>query len=222
MEILVVIGISALTAIVSLGGGFLLLTDSKLAQVLQKVGPYVAVTVMLYAIFAHLAPEAAEVLLVWQILLIALGAFGVFMLIGWVARHFHKHGDEHGFKTKRQAIMMVVVDSLHAVADGVVLGVSFSAGLGPGVAAATATVAHEVPQEIGDFAIMLRSKMPKRKVAWIQIVTALILVPVTVAAYFMGDALLPQLPYLLAAIIGFFLYIICGEIILIVKSWQKS
>lgn len=124
------------------------------------------------------------------------------------AHHFHL----------RQAYTMLIIDCLHTVADGIVIGVSFASGLGTGLLTATATAAHEIPQEIGDFSLMLRAKVPRAKIAKLQILSALILLPAALAAYFIGDALLSSLPIVLSLVAGFFLYIVIGEIWSIIKS----
>lgn len=127
------------------------------------------------------------------------------------------------FKDKKQAYAMLVVDSLHTAMDGVVIGTSFAAGMPTGIMSSLATAAHEIPQEVGDFSIMIRSKMPSKTIARVQIISALVLVPFSVLSYFVGDALVPFLPTLLSFISGFFIYIALGEIWSIIKLiWNKA
>jgi zinc and cadmium transporter len=112
---------------------------------------------------------------------------------------------------------MLIVDSLHTAVDGVVLGASFVASPSTGLLAALATAVHEIPQEIGDFSIMIRAKMKAKKIAKLQIISSLILVPAAMVAYFAGNIIEPHLPVLMALIAGFFLYIALGEICSIIK-----
>ena len=223
LEVLLIIGITAVTAILSLAGGFLLLTGSKFAKIFQKYGTYFAAAVLLYAVFGDIIPEVLEDLPAIQVVgLVALGT-AICTAISFAAGHFHKHGDEHAFKNKKQAYAMLIVDSLHTAMDGIVIGTSFASGIPTGLTSSLATAAHEVPQEIGDFSIMLRSKMPKKQIAKLQIFSALILVPFAVLSYFVGDLLKDALPSLLALIAGFFLYIALGEIYSIIKAiWSKA
>ena len=224
MDILLLVGVGVVTAIVSLGGGFLLLMESKLARILQKYGAGIAALVLLAAVFFDLLPEALESrsLALWQVLLYALGGWVMFGVIGMILGRLHKHGGEHHFRNRRQAIMMGVVDIIHTLADGVMLGVAFAAGPATGIWAAVAIAAHEIPQEVGDFAIMLRSKIPKKRIVHLQVSCALLIVPASVMAFLIGDGLMGGMPILLAVVAGFFLYIAYGEARVILRGWKSK
>lgn len=216
----VLVGVTVLTALISLVGGMAVLSDSRLARGFQKFSTAFAAAVLLYAVFGDILPEVFEdsSLPVWLVLLYVCLGIGICELISILASHFHKHGDdEKVLKNQRQATAMLIVDSIHTAIDGVVIGVAFASGLGTGIIAAVATAAHEIPQEIGDFAIMQRSKMPRGRIIRLQVLSALILMPFAVLAYFVGDKILPALPTLLSFVAGFFLYIVIGEVISLVQ-----
>ena len=223
LEVLLIIGVTTVTALLSLTGGFLLLTGSKLANAFRKIGTYFAAAVLLYAVFGDIIPEVLEDLPALQVVTLVLSGLAICTFISFLAGHFHKHGDDKTFKDKKQAYAMLIVDSLHTAMDGIVIGASFAAGIPTGLTSSLATAAHEVPQEIGDFAIMIRSKMDKKKIAKLQIISALILIPFAVLAYFVGDIIKTSLPVLLSLIAGFFLYIALNEIYSIIKLiWGKA
>lgn len=225
LEVLLIILVTSVTTILSLSGGFLLLSGSKLALAFQKYGTIFAAAVLLYAVFGDIVPEVLEAgdIPVWQVAgFIALG-FILCCIIGFIVGHFHKHGEDKHFKDKKQAYSMLIVDSIHTAMDGIVIGTAFAAGIGTGVVAAVATAAHEIPQEVGDFSIMIRSKMNKEKIIKYQVWSSLILVPFALVAFFIGDFLGPALPPLLSIVAGFFLYIAANEIISIIKIiWTKA
>lgn len=223
LEVLLIILTTVITAVLSLAGGFLLLTGSKLAQTFQRYGTYFAAVVLLYAVFGDIIPEILEDLPVWQVILLVIIGTSICAGISFVVGHFHKHGDDKTFKNKKQAYAMLIVDSMHTAMDGIVIGASFASGISTGITSAFATAAHEIPQEIGDFSIMIRSKMPKKKIAKLQIFSALILIPFAILSFFIGDAIKQHLPVLLALIAGFFLYIALNEIYSIIKTiWGKA
>lgn len=225
LEVLLIILITSVTTILSLSGGFLLLSGSKLANKFQKYGTVFAAAVLLYAVFGDIVPEVLEDgdIPAWQVAgLIVLG-FLVCCAIGAIVGKFHKHGEDKHFKDKKQAYSMLIVDSIHTAMDGIVIGTAFAAGISTGVVAAIATAAHEIPQEIGDFSIMIRSKMAKKKIIKYQVWSSLILVPFAIISYFVGDFLGSALPVLLSIVAGFFLYIAIIEICSIIKViWKKA
>jgi len=224
LEILLIILITTLTTLISLSGGFLLLSGSKLAKTFQKYGTIFAAAVLLYAVFGDIVPEALEELPAWQVALYVAIGTAVCWLIGSAVGHFHKHGEDAHFKDKKQAYSMLIVDTLHTAMDGIVIGTTFAAGgIGTGLMAAIATAAHEIPQEIGDFSIMIKSKMERQKIIKYQVWSSLVLVPFALISYFIGDFLGSALPPLLSLVAGFFLYIALNEICDIIKViWQKA
>ena len=223
MTFLILLLSTVLTAFVSLSGGFLLLTTSKIATFLTKVSRPFAAAVLIYCAFFDLIPEALEdgSIALWEVLILVFVGTAICFLINYLVGIFHRHGEEKELKTKAEAYSMLIVDSLHTLVDGVVLGVTFAASLGTGLLAAVSTIVHEVPQEIGDFSIMLRSHMQKQKILKLQIASALLLVPAAVLSFFIGGALLPALPPLMALIAGFFLYIALIEIFAMIKLSKK-
>lgn len=221
MDFLWMIIATVLTAFLSLVGGFALLFGSKKsAKFVQKYGTVFAAAVLLAVVFLDIIPEIIEeeALPFWGMILLILAGMTFCIGVSMLAGHFHRHGDEHAFHNKKQALAMLIVDSLHTAVDGVVLGASFAVGASTGVLAALATTAHEIPQEIGDFSIMIRSKMSAKRIAKLQIISGLILVPAAIISYFASSSIEPFLPFLLALIAGFFLYIALGEIWSIIKN----
>ena len=224
------------TALLSISGGVLFLYGkSKVTLFVQKIGPAVAFLVLIYAVFFDIVPDILEEggLETLQMLgLIVVGFFGA-GLVGLFMGRFHHHNDIHHhdarnreiethgdkqIKSLSQAYTMLAVDSVHAVADGVVLGLSFLASPATGISACLATVAHEIPQEVGDFSIMQRAKMKKGTILKYQLISSLVSVPAAILAYVIGDELLGMLPAVLAIVAGFLLYVAFGELICIFES----
>lgn len=227
------------TAILSLVGGyFLVLGKGKIVKKIQKFGPVIAFVVLMYAVFGDLIPEILEEeeLSLQSVVILTTLGFVVCAVIGKVLGKFHHHNDIHHhdhkkheiethgdkeIKSKAQAYTMLAVDSIHAVADGIVLGTSFLASPSTGLSACLATVAHEIPQEIGDFSIMQRAKMKTKEIIKLQTLSGLIIVPAAAVAYFVGDSLVEMLPGVLAVVAGFLLYVAFGELVCIFESLKK-
>lgn len=211
------------TALLSISGGVILLFGrGKIIERIKKFGPFFALAVLLYAVFGDIIPEILEdEALTTPVLIGLVGAgFIAAALIGHMMGHFHHHSDAcmHKPKTtksKTQAYTMLAVDSVHAIADGIVLGTSFIASPSTGLSACLATIAHEIPQEIGDFDIYMRAKIAKKKILKFQTISSLIIVPAACLSYFVGNELLEALPSVLAVVAGFLLYVAFGELLVI-------
>ena len=190
---------------------------------MQKWGPAIAFLVLMYAVFFDIVPEVLEELPVFNVMGLMLLGFLACALMGLLMGKYHHHSDlhHHGehaeahgdeIKNKTQAYTMLLVDSVHAVADGVVLGTSFLAGMATGIPTCLATIAHEIPQEVGDFAIMQKAGFGAKKTTLYQALSGLIIVPAGVVAYLVGEQLLEGLPMVLAVVAGFLLYVAIGEL----------
>ena len=226
MNVLILILVLAGTALLSLAGGILLILGrGRIARKVQKWGPAVAFLVLMYAVFFDIIPEILEEesLPLWGVVGLVLAGFLICAAIGAFAGKYHhhsdlhhhgKHAEAHGdeIKNKTQAYTMLLVDSVHAVADGIVLGTSFLAGAATGVPTCLATIAHEIPQEVGDFAIMQRAGFKAKKIILYQALSGLIIVPAGVVAFLIGEELLEGLPAVLAVVAGFLLYVAIGEL----------
>lgn len=236
MNIVILVLTLVLTAILSLSGGILLVVGKgRLARKVQKWGPLIAFLVLCYAVFFDIIPEILEEesLPVWGLALLVLVGFLACALIGLLMGKYHHHSDlhHHGeheethgdeIKNKAQAYTMLAVDSVHAVADGIVLGASFLAGMATGIPTCLATIAHEIPQEVGDFAIMQKAKFETRKIIFYQMISGLIIVPAGIVAYLVGEQLLGGLPVVLAVVAGFLLYVAVGELSCTIQMIRKK
>lgn len=238
MEIfLIMIATVTLTALLSLTGGVMLLYGrGKFVKFLQKIGPVIAFVVLLYAVFGDMIPEVLESgsLPNIAVLLLVVAGFVVAWLVGAVMGKFHHHNDVHHhdkedpddiethgdkeIKNKAQAYTMLAVDSVHGIADGIVMGTSFLANPAAGFSTCLATVAHEIPQEIGDFSIMQRAKLGNGRILKMETLSGLIIVPAAAVAYLVGNSLLSYLPGVLAVAAGFLLYVAFGELVCIIES----
>ena len=234
MNALILVATLIGTALLSLVGGILLiLGKGQLAKRVQKWGSAIAFLVLCYAVFGDIIPEVLEELPAWEVAVLILAGFLACALIGLLMGKYHHHSDLHRhdgqmkmheeeIKNRAQAYTMLAVDSVHAVADGIVLGVSFLAGMATGISTCLATIAHEIPQEVGDFAIMQKAKFETRKIIFYQALSGLIIVPAGLVAYLVGEQLLEGLPVVLAVVAGFLLYVAIGELNCTIQMIRKK
>ena len=163
----------------------------------------------------HLLPEALQVRPTEDVMLLLIGGIMLFIVleraIRW--RHTHVHEDEQHHHEEATAEVLLWGDALHNFTDGIVLGVTFSAGVELGLIAAIAIFAHEVPQEIGDFAVLLGSGMPRRRALLLNYLSAVTVVPGAIVAWLWSSAFRSAIGWLLPIAAGGFLYIALADLV---------
>ncbi|MDO9047990.1 MAG: ZIP family metal transporter [Methylobacter sp.] len=208
---------------------FLLLPDHRRAAVLPH-GISFAIGALLAVAFWGLIPEAfAEVKpeqfqsLSGTILAGVLGFFVLEKLLIW--RHCHSgnceaHGDEddhghsHSHGTAKSAGALIILgDGIHNFVDGVLIAAAFLTDVQLGMVTSLAVAAHEIPQEVGDFAILLHSGYSKSKALFYNMLASLTTVLGGVLAYFGLEDLHDSLPYFLALAASSFIYIAVADLI---------
>lgn len=125
--------------------------------------------------FLHLLPEAVEESggFTAQISAAVLGGIIIFLIVEKIIHWHHCHlpaADDH---VHPFVIMNLVGDGVHNLIDGLIIGASYAASVPIGLATTLAVVLHEVPQEIGDFGIMLHGGFSTRKALLLNFLTAL-------------------------------------------------
>ena len=213
---------------------FLLLRDHHRNAVLPH-GISFAIGALLAVAFWGLIPEAfAEVKpeqfqsLSATILAGILGFFVLEKLLIWRHCHYGRceaHGDDghsddharshgHSHSTAKSAGALIILgDSIHNFVDGVLIAAAFLTDVQLGIVTSLAVAAHEIPQEVGDFAILLDSGYAKAKALFYNILASLTTVLGGVLAYYSLEDLHDSLPYFLALAASSFIYIAVADLI---------
>lgn len=216
MVLVYILIFSTLGSAGALTGAGALLAFPKLHKLLRTPLLAYAVGTLLGAAFLGLLPEAIE-----QhreagpiLLTVLIGLFGFFTLEKVLRLpHAHGHaGEGHGSEHTRHAPMpagtlILTGDAFHNFVDGVVIATAFSVSVPLGIVTSLAVIAHEVPQELGDFVILLESGWSRKKAYWWNFVSALATIPGAVIGYFALQVIAPRVPFLLAIAASSFLYI---------------
>ena len=129
-------------------------------------------------------------------------------LVLW--RHCHTHDCEvHG----TGVAAVIVGDSFHNFVDGAVIAAAVLTSVPLGISTALAVAAHEIPQEVGDFAILLHAGYSRRKALGLNVLSALASALGAVAAFVAVDAVPHILPYALVLAASSFLYVAMADLI---------
>ena len=216
-EWLLVIVAATVGSLLSLVGGLYLLYGKKGTMALQKLAVPFAAGALLAAAFLNLLPEAIEAdsddgQVVFAT---ALVGFILFFVLERGLSWFHHHHDEaevHASRA-RTAWLIIIGDTLHNFIDGLVIGAAFLVDPMTGIVATVAIAAHEVPQEIGDFGLLISKGLAKKQVLYVSLASALATVFGASLAFGVGSSLELPLSILLSLAAGFFIYIAASDII---------
>ena len=182
-----------------------------------------AVGALLGAVFLEILPHALEMApdvhsLAVTILAGILGFFVLEKLVLW--RHCHieqcEAHDAHPAGTHdhgRSGMMIMVGDTLHNFVDGVIIAAAFIADTRLGIATSLAIIAHEIPQEVGDFLVLLHSGYSKRQALLINLVSSLAMLLGGVLAYFALQTTQQWIPHLLGIAAASMLYVAVADLI---------
>ncbi len=128
--------------------------------------------------------------------------------------HTHGHSHSHGRSDAKPAGALIILgDSIHNFVDGVLIAAAFLTDVQLGIVTSLAVAAHEIPQEVGDFAILLDSGYSRGKALFYNMLASLTTVLGGVLAYFSLEDLHDSLPYFLALASSSFIYIAVADLI---------
>src|SRR5688572_10584070 len=123
----------------------------------------------------------------------------------------HLPHDEH--RDAASASLILIGDGFHNLLDGVLIAAAFMTDVHLGIVTAIAVTAHEIPQEVGDLAILLHGGMSRAKALSLNLLSSVTSVLGGVLAYFLLDDMTTVLPYALTIAASSFLYIAVADLI---------
>lgn len=205
--------------------GTLAMRPSRIARLVSF-----AVGALLGAVFLELLPHAleeGEIQPVMITVLFGLLAFFVLeKLVLW--RHSHDeremaegtgapiaaaHAHGHGADAGRSGLMILIGNSVHNFCDGVVIAAAFLATPALGIATTVAIVAHAIPQQVGDFAVLIHSGYTRGKAFGFNVATGLATLAGGLTGYFALAATQQVLPAVLAIAAASLLYVAVADLI---------
>jgi zinc and cadmium transporter len=196
---------------VSVAALLLVLLEARRAALLPALLAYATGT-MLAAAFLGMLPRASNALgsdLAGMLVLAGLLAF--FLLDkALILRHCHEADCEAHRGT---AAAVLIGDGFHNFVDGLVIAAAFLHSVPAGIAATLAVVAHEIPQEMGDFAVLLHTGMSRGRAFVLNGLSSLTTVPGALVGYFAFGAAREAVPYALAISAASFIYVAVGDLL---------
>jgi len=123
--------------------------------------------------------------------------------------HGHDHGHDHG----RSGMMIMVGDTFHNFVDGILIAAAFMVDMKLGMVTALAIIAHEIPQEVGDFLILLHSGYTKRQAILLNLLSSLATLGGGLLAYFALQTVQSWIPYILGLAAASMIYVAVADLI---------
>jgi len=210
------------TSIISLIG---ILTLSIRENILRKyIFIFVSLSVgaLLGDAFIHLIPEAFSSIdkpLLVSILIIG-GILSFFIIEKFI--HWHHHGeDTHNETIHPVGKMVLISDGFHNFIDGLIVGASYLVSIEIGIATTIAIILHEIPQEIGDFGVLIHAGYSKKRALWLNFLSAILAVFGVAVTIIIGSIAESLIVWFMPVAAGGFIYIALADIMPTLHSEEK-
>ncbi|MBR9693368.1 ZIP family metal transporter, partial [Candidatus Woesearchaeota archaeon] len=201
------------------GLALLSLKQKTLRAILLELVAF-SIGALLGGVFFHLLPETIEQIgFGLPVAATLLGGFlAAFILEKYIHWH-HCHGahcdhhtpDHHHIKPF--AYVNLLGDGVHNFMDGILIAAAYIVSIPTGIATTVAVLFHEIPQEIGDFAVLIHAGFSRMKALLVNFLSALTALLGAILLLLFKDALAPIIPYLLPFAAGTFLYLAGTDLI---------
>lgn len=213
-----VIFYSLIGGLFSLIGGVLLLSRQRTAKALARYATPFAAGALIAAVFMDLLLEGVEEANAKTVMLSTVIGIVLFYLIERFIHWFHHHHtDEESKDVSRHhdssLPLIIAGDTIHNALDGIAIAASFLISVPTGIVTTIAVAAHEIPQEIGDFGLMLHKGLSRKKALLVNALSALATTVMAVITFAIGSAEKLPMGVLVGLSAGFLLYIAMSDVI---------
>ena len=196
-----------LVSLISLVGVFVVRWTERVEERLLGF----AAGVLLATAFLDLFPEAIEHSPGdGHVFAAALGAMVLFFVIERLLHAFHLHEESHAHTS---GYLILIGDGLHNLIDGVVIAASFLVSPELGVTTTLAVAAHEIPQEIADYGLLVSGRFTRQRALLLNFASGLTALVGVALCFAFRDAIQPRIGWALTATAGMFIYIAASDLL---------
>ena len=202
------------TSIVSLMSLVGIITLAIKRKILDKILLWLvgfAAGALMGGAFFHLIPESTENSSVLNAGIFVIIGFSLFFVIERVL--YWRHCHEGVCEVHTLTYMNLIGDSVHNFIDGLVIAGSFIINVSTGIATTIAILAHEIPQEMGDFGVLVYGGFSRLKALMFNFITALTAVVGAIVGFLLVSITDSFIPLLLAFAAGGFIYIASSDLV---------
>lgn len=174
-----------------------------------------AIGALLGDAFLHIIGESIEETgNIEMVAFLVIAGIVLFFLIEKIL-HWHHHLEQGDEERHIHPVgkMILVSDGLHNLIDGLIIGAAYLVDIQLGIATTLAVILHEIPQEIGDFGVLLHAGYTVKKALWFNFLSALAAVAGVIIALFLGSITESFTLWLLPLAAGGFIYIAIADLV---------
>lgn len=196
-----------------IGAALLLAFPDTLRQKLLPCLLSYATGTLLGAALLGMLPKGLELAPPLAITGTVLAGLIVFFILEKLVIWRHCHDETCEEHSHQGGVLILVGDAFHNFVDGVVIAAAFLISVPLGIATALAVIAHEIPQELGDFAILLHSGLSKSRAFAYNLLSSLATLPGAIIGWFWLAEVRQAIPYVLAISAASFIYIAVADLV---------
>jgi zinc and cadmium transporter len=203
-----------IVSLVSLVGVFSLSLNENILKKYINFFISLAIGALLGDAFIHIIPEAFESNLGVNLssILVITGILLFFVIEKFI--HWHHHGeDKEENHIHPVGKLVLFTDGFHNLIDGAIIGASFMISIPVGIATTIAVILHEIPQEIGDFAVLIHAGYSKKKALFLNLISGLASVLGLIIVIIFGNIIESAALWFIPIAAGGFIYIAVADLI---------
>jgi len=211
MTLIWILGSTVVVSLISLIGVFSIAINEKLLNKILFLLVGFAAGALIGGAFLHLIPEAMEEVGIQTVFAYLMLGFILFFALERYFYWRHCHDgicDVHAF-----SYLNILGDGLHNFMDGIIIAVSFTASIKLGIVTTLAVIFHEIPQELGDFGILVYGGFGRTKALMFNFFCALTAILGALLGYLLANRIETVSPILMAITAGGFIYIAASDLI---------
>lgn len=193
--------------------GSLLMLNNKWLEKISGYLLYLAGGTLLGSALMGLIPEAAESMHFEDVLIWVLGGILFFFLLEKFILWRMCHDENCERQVHAAGPMIIIGDAVHNAIDGVVIAASFLTSVELGITVTISVLLHEIPQELGDFGILIKSGYSRKKALFYNILSGSSSIVAGILAYFLLDQVKEFVPYAISIAASSFLYVSMADLI---------
>lgn len=213
MEVLLWIILATIVdGLTGLIGVFSLWMKDKLLKKLLMILVAFSAGALLSGAFFHLLAESLASLPVMLVFAYMMVGFIIFFIVERFL-HWHHCHEEGECKVHPVSYLILIGDGIHNFIDGIIIGASFLVNIHFGIITTVLILAHEIPQELGNFGVLVYSGFGKTKALIYTFISQLTCVIGGIAGYFLSERIQGAIPFVLPFAAGGFIYIAASDLV---------